>query len=118
MFPEGYPSKSILVEVKSHTLPDRVMKLIESISEKEAKKLQGQHQVIAVCKVVRQFLDENMFIVCAAELDAVRNKLMEEGDDIKIRQKTGSFIVKAYKNGYFMAIKLSISDDYPTLECK
>ena len=59
-----------------------------------------------------------MFIVCAAELDAVKNKLMEEGDDLKIRQKAGSFTVKAHKNGYFMAIRLSIDDDYPTVEVK
>ena len=45
MFPEEYPHKCLMVEVKSKSLPDRVMKLIENITEKEAKKLQGQYQV-------------------------------------------------------------------------
>jgi len=41
MFPEGYPGSTLLVEVKSKTLPDRVMKAIEGLAEKEAKKLKG-----------------------------------------------------------------------------
>ena len=45
MFPEEYPQKCLMIEVKSKSLPERVMKLIESITEKEAKKLQGQYQV-------------------------------------------------------------------------
>ena len=45
MFPEEYPHKCLMVEVKSKSLPERVMKLIENIAEKEAKKLKGQYQV-------------------------------------------------------------------------
>ena len=45
MFPEEYPKNSLMVEVKSKSLPDRVMKQIENIAEKEAKKLIGQFQV-------------------------------------------------------------------------
>lgn len=45
MFPEEYPHKCLMIEVKSKSLPERVMKLIENITEKEAKKLQGQYQV-------------------------------------------------------------------------
>jgi len=39
MFPEEYPDKCLMVEVKSKSLPERVMKLIENIAEKEAKKI-------------------------------------------------------------------------------
>ena len=66
-----------------------------------------------MCTVVRQFLYENMFIVCAAELDAIKTKLLEDGDEIKIKQKAGSFQVNVHKNGYFMNVKMSVSDDYP-----
>lgn len=122
MFPEEYPHKCLMVEVKSKSLPERVMKLIENIAEKEAKKLKGQYQVIQICKVARQFLDENMFIVCADELDAVKSKLLEEGDEIKIKQKAGSFQLTAHKNGYYMNLKFSVTDDYPEtnakVECK
>lgn len=45
MFPEDYPKNCLMIEVKSKSLPVRVMKLIETITEKEAKKLQGQYQV-------------------------------------------------------------------------
>ena len=44
-----------MVEVKSKSLPDRVMKLIENITEKEAKKLQGEHQV---CKLWNYIIPE------------------------------------------------------------
>ena len=54
-----------------------------------------------------------MFIVCAAELDTIKTQLLKEGDEIKIRQKAGSFLVNAHKNGYFMNVKMSVSDDYP-----
>ena len=75
-------------------------------------------QVIQICKVARQFLDENMFIVCADELDAVKSRLLEEGDEIKIKQKAGSFQVTANKNGYFMNLKFSVTDDYPQTNVK
>ena len=67
----------------------------------------------AICKVVRQFLEENMFIVCAAELDSIKRNLLKDGDEIKIKQKAGSFHVNVHKNGYFMNLKMSITDDYP-----
>ena len=75
-------------------------------------------QVIQICKVARQFLDENMFIVCADELDAVKSKLLEEGDEIKIKQKAGSFQLTAHKNGYYMNLKFSVTDDYPETNAK
>lgn len=59
-----------------------------------------------------------MFIVCADELDAVKNRLMEKGDEIKIKQKAGTFQVTAHKNGYFMNLKFSITDDYPQSNAK
>lgn len=114
MFPEGYPGKTLLVEVKSKTLPDRVMKAIEGLAEKEAKKLQGQYQVIGVCKVVRKFLEDNMFSVCAGEIDQVKNGLIDsDKDELKLKQKSGSFIVKCHQKQYFMELKMSITDDYP-----
>lgn len=122
MFPEDYPKKALMVEVKSKSLPERVMTVIENIAEKEAKKLLGQFQVSHICCVVRQFLDENMFIVCAAELDSIKTQLLGEGDEIKIRQKAGSFLVNVHQNDYFMHVKMSVSDDYPResvrIECK
>jgi hypothetical protein len=75
-------------------------------------------QVIKICEVARQFLDENMFIVCADELDAVKSRLLEEGDEIKIRQKAGSFQLTAHKNGYYMNLKFSVTDDYPQSNVK
>ena len=48
MFPDEYPKNSLMVEVKSKSLPERVMTLIENIAEKEAKKLLGQFQVYVV----------------------------------------------------------------------
>lgn len=113
MFPEGYPKVTLMVQVKSKSLPDRVMKLIETIAEKEAARLINQYQVISICKVVRQFLDENMFIVCAAELDSIKKQLLGKGDDLKIKQKAGSFTVSVKKKGYHMTLKFSVDDDYP-----
>lgn len=113
MFPESYPANPIIVEVKSKFIPPRAMTVIEKTCEVEAKKLQGQFQVIPICKVVRQFLEENMFINCAEELDNIKKRFFEKGDEIKIRQKSGVFILKVHKNSYFMNLKMAITDSYP-----
>ena len=46
MFPDTYPQTPLIVEVKSKFIPVRVMSVIEKTCEAEAKKLQGQFQVL------------------------------------------------------------------------
>ena len=39
-----------------------------------------------------------MFSVCAGEIDQVKNSLIDsQKDEMKLRQKSGSFLVKCYQ---------------------
>ena len=54
-----------------------------------------------------------MFINCAEELDCIKKRFLDKGDEIKIRQKSGVFTLKVHKNKYFMNLKMSVTDVYP-----
>jgi hypothetical protein len=45
-FPANYPQEPIVIELKSKTLPEKVCYKITKICEEEAKKWQGQRQVL------------------------------------------------------------------------
>jgi len=42
---------------------------------------------------VRKFIDENPLIVCSEELSYIKDKLITDKDQFKIKQKTGVIII-------------------------
>ena len=48
-FPAGYPSRILLLELKSKTIPDRLIEGLIKVCEQELQKHIGQQQVGYVC---------------------------------------------------------------------
>ena len=47
---------------------------------------------------VRKFLDENPFIACSEELSYIKDKLITDQDQLKIKQKAGAMSICAKEN--------------------
>jgi len=50
--------------------------------------------VVSAIKFLNTFIQENPLLVCADEISKIKKELVKEGDDFKVKQKTG---VIAYK---------------------
>ena len=48
-FPEKYPTAAIIVELKSKTLPPRLLAKMTELCDQEAKKMLGKPQVLFFC---------------------------------------------------------------------
>ena len=115
-FPPNYPDETILLEVKSKVFPGKVIDVITQLAETEAKKLCGKPQIISLIKFINKFMEENPLLVCSDEISKVKKNLVEEQDDFKVKQKTGVIDYRIAAKKYFLHVKLTVPDQYPT-EC-
>ena len=112
-FPEKYPNDTIIVELKSKVLAQRLLEGLTKVCDKEAKGLIGQRQIIAVTKFIRKFLDDTPLCVCSEEINVIKKDLVHEGDEVKLKQKTSQVVVKLREGNYLLTAKLTVPDDYP-----
>ena len=54
-------------------------------------------QVAVLVKFVSEFIASNAFIVCSDELSYIKKELYRDGDEIKVKHKTGAVHYKAYE---------------------
>ncbi|XP_054267526.1 uncharacterized protein LOC128989614 [Macrosteles quadrilineatus] len=112
-FPKDYPQSPLLIELKSKTLSDHLLAKLTSICEEEAKKYLGKPQILKVLKFLKSFIEDNLLSCCYDEVVTLKNKLVSETDELKVRQKTSSLSLKVSQDGYFLKTKISVPDDYP-----
>lgn len=117
-FPEQYPNNGILVELKSKTLPPRLLSKMMELCDQEAKKFLGKPQVIPMLIFVRRFLDENPLIACSDELQYIKSKLLSDSDELKIKQKAGVLNIHINQDKYYLHVKITVPDDYHTAAIK
>ncbi|XP_023931502.1 uncharacterized protein LOC106155069 [Lingula anatina] len=113
MFPDKYPDATILIELKSKTLSYKLLQGLTKVAEEEAKKYLGREQVLMVLKFIRNFIQENPLCVCSEEISFIKKDLLQDCDDIKLKQKLSQIILKVKKDQYFMNFKITIPDNYP-----
>ncbi|KAJ7392312.1 hypothetical protein OS493_011969, partial [Desmophyllum pertusum] len=113
-FSEKYPTSTIIVELKSKTLPPRLLAKMTELCDQEAKKFLGKPQVIPMLIFVRRFLDENPLIACSDELHYVKTKLLVDTDQLKVKQKAGVLNIRANQDKYYLDMKITVPDDYHT----
>ncbi|XP_014666702.1 PREDICTED: uncharacterized protein LOC106808481 [Priapulus caudatus] len=112
-FPKDYPNRPLVVELKSKTLPDKLLDGLSRLCEKEcAEKHLGREQVLLTLKFVRTFIDENPLCVCSDEISRTK-RMLSDGDDCKLKQKSGLVLLRACQGLYFIDVKLSLPDTYP-----
>ena len=54
-------------------------------------------QVLVLVRFVCDFISNNPFLVCSEELSFIRKELHREGDELKVRQRAGSVLYRAYQ---------------------
>lgn len=112
-FPADYPKFPILIELKSKTISDKLLSGLSNICDNEAKKNINRAQILHVLKFIRNFIDENPLLCCYNEINELK-KLIKEGDELKLKQKTSCVILKVINLKYFLNCKIDVADDYPT----
>ncbi|XP_008192661.2 uncharacterized protein LOC663687 [Tribolium castaneum] len=111
-FTETYPSTPLLIELKSKTLSEKLLQGLTNVCEQEAKKYLGKAQVLNVIKFLRSFIDENPLSCCYDEINFLK-KTLNENDELKLKQKTSSIVLKVKNKSYFVHCRVVVPDDYP-----
>lgn len=112
-FPEDYPSASLLIELKSKTLSEKLLNGLTNVCENEAKKFLGKPQVLKVLRFLRNFIDENPLSCCYDEINTLKKSLIDGSDELKLKQKLSCLLIKVVRNKYFFKAKLVVPDIYP-----
>eukprot|EP00088_Acartia_fossae_P041648 TRINITY_DN43565_c0_g1_i1.p1 TRINITY_DN43565_c0_g1~~TRINITY_DN43565_c0_g1_i1.p1 ORF type:complete len:331 (-),score=38.57 TRINITY_DN43565_c0_g1_i1:165-1157(-) len=112
MFPNDYPNKHILIELKSKTLSDKLLSGLTKVCEDEAKKYLGRPQILKVLKLVAKFIEDNPLCSCSEEISTLRSMLGSE-DTLKLSQKTSTINLTITKNKYLLKTKITIPENYP-----
>ncbi|KAL0128232.1 hypothetical protein PUN28_003468 [Cardiocondyla obscurior] len=112
-FQKDYPSSPLFVELKSKTLSAKLLDGLAEVCEKECKRFLNKAQILPVLKFIRNYIDENPLICCYEEILTLK-KLLEDKDELKLKQKTSSINLTLHQNLYYFKIKLEIPDNYPS----
>lgn len=113
-FPSNYPDSAMLVELKSKVFSDKVLTTLTQLIETELKKIVGRVQVVSAIKFVNNFMQDNPLLVCADEISKIKKTLVQEQDEFKVKQKAGVITYKMICKKYFLHVKLTVPDLYPT----
>lgn len=113
-FPDGYPKSPLLIELKSKTLSEKLLQRLTSVCEDENKKYLERPQVLNTIKFLRQFIDENPLSCCFDEITNLK-KTLSGDDEIKLKQKTSSLVIKVYNNKYFLNCRVVVPENYPLI---
>jgi hypothetical protein len=98
-FPSGYPAESIVLEIKSKTIPEKFLSNLVKVCEENLKQYREEQQIRPSLEFVVQFLKDHPFVVCPEELSHVKKDLYREGDELKVKQKAGSIVYRAAEGG-------------------
>lgn len=111
-FPKDYPQVPILIELKSKTFSEKLLQRLNNVCENEAKKHLGKAQILNTLKFVSNFIDENPLSCCYDEVNSIKKKLTEN-DELKLKQKSSSIVLKLTQDKYYCNTKLGVPDIYP-----
>lgn len=114
-FPENYPKSTLLIELKSKTLSDKLLDGLTNICEKETKKLLGKPQIMKILHFIKNFLQENPLCCCYDEINSLKQLLNLNQDECKLKQKQSSILLKINNGNYYLNTRMVIPDSYPLL---
>lgn len=62
---------------------------------------------------LRKFIDENPLCVCRGEVAHIQQNLLEDGDILKLKQKSSQIHLTIRGGQYFVRICFTVPDLYP-----
>ncbi|KAK9501997.1 hypothetical protein O3M35_012611 [Rhynocoris fuscipes] len=111
-FPLEYPAKSILLELKSKTLSEKLLAKLTNVCDEEIKKYLGKPQILKILQFITNFIDENPLSCCYDEITFIKSKLTKN-DELKLKQKSSKVYLKLNEQNYYINGTFHIPDDYP-----
>lgn len=112
-FSPDYPESRALIELKSRYISHKLLDGLTKLCEDEADKYIGKPQVLQVLRFVRTFIDENPLCCCSEEISNIKKRLIACSDELKLRQKTSSVMLKVNQGLYYIKYNLTVPEDYP-----
>lgn len=113
-FPVDYPKQSLLIELKSKTLSQKLLDGLTTICENEANKYLHKPQVMRVLHLIKNFMVENPLSCCYDEINSMKQMLNLKCDECKLRQKQSTIQLKVVNDSYFLNAKIFVPANYPT----
>jgi len=114
-FPAQYPTKPIIVEIRSKYLSQKLTDGLANLAEAEAKKLSGKPQIMKVLRYISTFLDEHPLCSCSEEISSIKKSVIHQQDEIKLKQKTSSLSLIVTEKQYRAKYNISVPEDYPDI---
>uniref|UniRef100_A0A6M2DNQ6 RWD domain-containing protein n=1 Tax=Xenopsylla cheopis TaxID=163159 RepID=A0A6M2DNQ6_XENCH len=111
-FPKNYPTEILLLELKSKTLSERLLKGLTVLCEKNLKDNIGKPQVMKLIKFVHTYLLENPLCCCYDEINNIKNSLKSNGT-LRIKQKSGCINLEVLGGKYELKMKITVPKEYP-----
>ncbi|XP_037818986.1 uncharacterized protein LOC119608585 [Lucilia sericata] len=114
-FPEDYPKRTILVELKSKTLSEKFLQGLTGLCEKQCQEYLGKPHCIKVLQFLQQYVKDNALCVCFDEIQQLRKDLGANApaDQLKIKQKASTVLFTAKGGEYYYRVKAIVPEDYP-----
>ncbi|KAG7177203.1 hypothetical protein Hamer_G000464, partial [Homarus americanus] len=112
-FSPDYPTTRALIELKSRYISPKLLDGLTRLCENEADKYLGKPQVLQVLRFVRNFVEESPLCCCSEEISTIKKKLIAGSDELKLRQKTSSVVLKVKQGQYFIKYNLTVPENYP-----
>lgn len=113
-FPDEYPKKPLLVELKSRTLVEKVLDTFEKTCEQYCKSdLLGKPQIIPLLKYLSKTLEENPLCICYGEVLTVKDLIARSNGELKLKQKKSIIALSAKGGAYYFKLDIFIPTNYP-----
>lgn len=113
-FPKDYPSHSLLIELKSKSLSDKILENITKTCEDHCNKnLLDKPQILPLLKFLSKTLNENPLCICYDEVFALKQFTIGTDTEVKVKQKKSSVGLNARAENYFFKLDAYIPPDYP-----
>ncbi|XP_075259440.1 uncharacterized protein LOC142351203 isoform X1 [Convolutriloba macropyga] len=114
LFTDDYPQSPLIIQLKSKTLADELLKGLVKLLDENCKKFIGQYQVVPQMKFLSDYLTENIFCCCFDEFQKIKREICSKWVELKPKQKKGIAHFKITCRGHESQVKLTVPLNYPT----
>ena len=62
---------------------------------------------------MKNFIVDNPLCVCSEEISNIKRRVLQENDEIRLKQKTSQVVIKLKQDAYHLNARLTVPNDYP-----
>ncbi|CAI2371272.1 unnamed protein product [Moneuplotes crassus] len=114
-FTKEYPNTPLSCQVKTRSLPLRLVEIIKKGADKKLQELaeEGKYQVLRIYDYYNELLEHNNLIPAWKEVQKAKKLLDPEKDSMKLFQKAGKVKYIIQEEDLRLALLVGIPPDYP-----